>query len=150
MISLQLPSITTSPQTRQWQGGCLCGHIRYQIEGDPLLAAICHCSMCRRAHAAPLVAWAMFSQSQVVFPRSSPSYYASSASAQRGFCPICGTQICFIEESLPDLIDIAIGSLDHPDTLPPTLHYWYSRHLSWAELGDSLPRYPEFPPFPDQ
>jgi len=45
------------------------------------------------------------------------------------------------------VLDIAIGSLDNPETVKPSLHYWHSRHLSWAEFADSLPRHPEFPPF---
>ncbi|HEV8331433.1 MAG TPA: hypothetical protein VGQ22_08445 [Steroidobacteraceae bacterium] len=34
------------------EGGCQCGAIRYRAEGEPLLAALCHCFMCRRAPAA--------------------------------------------------------------------------------------------------
>nr|WP_268244694.1 hypothetical protein [Formosimonas limnophila] len=38
------------------KGGCQCGHIRYQLTGEPLMTALCHCTMCRRATAAPTVA----------------------------------------------------------------------------------------------
>ncbi len=52
------------------EGGCQCGAVRYAITGEPALAAICHCTMCRRAHAAPAVAWAMFQDAQVSFSKS--------------------------------------------------------------------------------
>jgi hypothetical protein len=129
------------------EGGCQCGEVRYEISGDPMMAAICHCSMCRRANAAPVVAWAMYAQEQVRFTKAEPQAYASSPEAQRGFCPRCGTQISFTASFLPGLIDITIGSLDHPEAVPPTLHYWHSKHLGWAEFADSLPRHPELPPF---
>jgi hypothetical protein len=127
------------------EGGCQCGAVRYRAEGEPLLAAICHCSMCRRAHAAPAVAWAMYRQSQVTF-LAQPATYASSADAQRGFCARCGTQVCFTATFLPDLIDLTIGSFDAPESLRPTLHYWDSKRLPWLEIADGLPRHPEFPP----
>ena len=73
--------------------------------------------------------------------------YASSQEAQRGFCAACGTQVSFTASFLPGLIDITIGSLDRPEAIQPTLHYWHSRHLAWAEFADSLPRHPELPPF---
>lgn len=129
------------------EGGCQCGNIRYQISGDPMLAAICHCTMCRRANAAPAVAWAMYAQEQVRFTGEAPQEYASSPEARRGFCPRCGTQISFTARFLPGLIDITIGSLDRPEAVAPTLHYWHSEHLGWVEFADGLPRFPELPPF---
>ena len=129
------------------EGGCQCGDIRYEISGAPMMAAICHCTMCRRANAAPVVAWAMYAQEQVRFIKAEPQTYASSPEAQRGFCPRCGTQISFTASFLPGLIDITIGSLDQPEAVPPTLHYWHSNHLGWAEFADTLPRHAGLPPF---
>lgn len=128
------------------EGGCQCGAIRYRAEGEPIMAAICHCSMCRRAHAAPAVAWVMYQQAQVTFLKERPAEYASSADARRGFCTRCGTQLCFTATFLPGLIDLTIGSLDAPEALAPTLHFWESQRLPWLQVADGLPRYPEFPP----
>jgi hypothetical protein len=129
------------------EGGCQCGAVRYSISGKPVMAAICHCTMCRRAHAAPAVAWAMYQQGQVTFTKAQPKAFASSPEAKRSFCEVCGTQISFTASFLPGLIDITVGSLDNPETVKPTLHYWHSKHLSWAEFADTLPRHPELPPF---
>jgi hypothetical protein len=129
------------------EGGCQCGAIRYHAEGEPLLAALCHCSTCRRAHAAPLVAWAMYPQERVKFQQE-PAQYASSTEARRGFCTRCGTPVCVTATFLPGLIDIPIGSFDSPETLPPMLHYWDSKRLPWLHIKDDLPRFAEFPPKP--
>lgn len=131
------------------EGGCQCGNIRYRIDAEPMMAAICHCNSCRRAHAAPSVAWALFELGQVQFTGPRPKEYAASAEVQRGFCPDCGTPICFRGSYLPGLIDISIGSLDDPESVEPRFHFWYSSHLSWAEYADDLPRHAEFPPFGD-
>ena len=128
------------------EGGCQCGKVRYVITGEPLMIAICHCTTCRRANAAPVVAWAMFSKSQVEFPQAKPSKYSASSEAKRGFCEHCGTQLTFEATYLPGLIDITVGSLDDPESVKPSMHYWHSKHLSWAEFADALPRHPEFPP----
>jgi hypothetical protein len=132
---------------RQLEGGCQCGRVRYRISGEPVLAALCHCTMCRRASAAPAVAWAMFQEPQVVFLQDRPASYASSPAARRGFCPACGTPICFTADFLPGLIDVTIGSLDEPELLAPTLHYWCSKQLPWLHIADDLPKFPELPPF---
>jgi hypothetical protein len=127
-------------------GGCQCGAIRYRVNGEPAMAAICHCSMCRRAHAAPAVAWAMFPEDRFTLAAGTLAVYASSPGAQRCFCARCGTQIVFRADFLPGLIDVAIGSLDRPEAIAPSFHYWDSRRLPWVEFADGLPRYPELPP----
>ena len=130
---------------REYSGGCQCGAVRWRAAGAPLMTAICHCSMCRRANAAPVVAWAMFTQDQVRF-EGEPKVYASSDEGRRGFCAHCGTQISFTADYIPGLIDLTIGSMDEPDALVPQFHYWHSKHLAWVEFADGLPRHPEFPP----
>ena len=128
------------------EGGCQCGAVRYRIRGEPVMAALCHCSMCRRASAAPVVAWAMFEQTRVSFLNGPPASYASSSEARRGFCAKCGTQISFTASFIPGLIDLTIGSLDEPASIAPSFHYWDSKRLPWLVPGDDLPRHPEFPP----
>jgi hypothetical protein len=105
------------------EGGCQCGAVRYTISGEPTMAALCHCTMCRRAHAVPAVAWAMFRDDQIRFIAGLPKSYAASAEGTRGFCAACGTQISFTATYIPALIDIAVGSLDQPEAISPTRHY---------------------------
>lgn len=128
-----------------YQGGCQCGAVRYVASGEPMIVAVCHCTMCRRASAAPSVAWAMFSQDQVQLT-GELKRYASSAEAERSFCPNCGSQIGFTASFLPGLIDVTVGSLDDPEALPPSLHYWGDKQLSWCHYADKLPVFPQFPP----
>jgi hypothetical protein len=120
--------------------------VRYDAIGEPLVVALCHCSMCRRAGAAPAIAWAMYRDEQVRMTGATPAIYASSAEARRSFCSRCGTQISFTADFIPGLVDLTVGSFDHPAELPPTLHYWDSKRLPWVKFADELPRYPEFPP----
>lgn len=112
---------------RSLAGGCQCGAIRYRFSGEPLLAAICHCTMCRRANAAPAVAWAMLQEAQVAFLAGAPTTYASSPGARRGFCAGCGTQISFTADYIRGLVDLTVGSLDQPERIAPTLRYWERR-----------------------
>ncbi len=126
--------------TQKLEGGCQCGAVRYQIIGEPVMTAICHCSICRRASATSSMSWAMFKKHQVTFIKGELAHYTSSPEAERCFCPICSTQICLTASYLPGLIDMTLGSLDRSDAITATLHYWGTRRLPWARFAYSIPK----------
>ena len=57
-------------------GGCHCGAIRYQAEGEVLTHALCHCTDCRRHAGAPMVGWTMYALDAVKVTRGEPKVYA--------------------------------------------------------------------------
>ena len=67
-------------------GGCHCGAIRYQVEGDLIVHALCHCADCRRHAGAPMVGWAMYAEDAVKVTQGEPKIYASSEHGRRHFC----------------------------------------------------------------
>jgi hypothetical protein len=126
-----------------FEGGCLCGAVRYRATGAPRYATSCHCPTCRRASGAPFVAWATFPRGEVVFERGEPAGYESSPGVERTFCRRCGTPLTYRRLDRPDEIDVTIGSLDDPDAIAPTDHTWTRHQLRWLSLRDALPFYPE-------
>ena len=129
------------------EGGCLCGASRYRATGDPYKSSYCHCSWCRKMTGAPIVAWLMYNADQVEFIKGSPQKYASSPGVLQGFCPVCGTPLCW--EGLWDdrrIQMVTIGSLDDPEVYPPTRHAFCHNQISWFEVADNLPRYQQSSP----
>jgi hypothetical protein len=122
-------------------GGCLCGAIRYQISAAPRSADYCHCSMCRRAAGAPVVARLTVANEAFAWTTGEPAVYRSSATAERLFCPKCGTQLALRDE--PDYLDVTLASLDNPEAVRPSYHIWTSSRISWFEIADDLPSYPQ-------
>jgi hypothetical protein len=129
-------------------GRCLCGAITYEASGDPIAVALCHCSMCRRAAGAPVVAWAMFPVEAFAVTSGAPTVNASSPGVERSFCGRCGTQLTWRAEFLPGLVDVTVASFDDPASLPPGMHIWHESRLPWLATADTLPRHPELPPQP--
>ena len=125
-------------------GGCLCGLVRYRLNGPPSKVACCHCQSCRRASGAPYVPWVTFAKKDVEFAATPPARYQSSPKATRGHCVRCGTSLTSEHDEHPDHVDITVATLDEPDTLPPAAHIWVSHKLPWVILNDGLPQYPEW------
>jgi hypothetical protein len=127
-------------------GGCFCGRIRYEADGQPFHMTNCHCTICRRTTGAPFVTWFSVPRSQFRFVLGEPARFRSTRKAMRGFCADCGTQLTFEHEEFADEIDITICSLDDPNALPPEDHTRTSSKLSWIVLADGLPEHAECRP----
>src|SRR5205085_9018245 len=64
-------------------GGCHCGAIRYQVEGELIVHALCHCADCRRHAGAPVVGWAMYAEDALKVTKGTPKIYQSSEHGRR-------------------------------------------------------------------
>jgi hypothetical protein len=123
------------------EGGCLCSSIRFRISGEPMFSSICHCATCRRANAAPTVAWLTFDRGQVEILSGRPCAYRSSQGVVRQFCGICGSQLSYESAERPTTIDITTASLDNPNLFPPTLEVWLEHRVSWQSADQSRAQY---------
>lgn len=116
----------------------------------------CHCSLCRRASGAPVVAWVIFPASAVHFvdPSSLLTDFHSSEAAFRQFCRGCGTQLAFRYQpgrcvpGVVEEVDLTVASLDDPSSVQPTHHIYTSTRIPWFDTSDALPRHSEGRPAP--
>ena len=125
------------------EGGCLCGAVRYRLAGEPVVTFYCHCRMCQRAAGAPVVAWATVRAAAFAWTGAEPRRHRSSAKAERFFCVECGTPLAAQTLAEPDLLDLAVATLDDPADAPPERHDWESSRLPWFDTTDDWPRHKE-------
>ena len=128
-------------------GGCHCGAIRYQIKGDLIVHALCHCSDCRRHAGAPVVGWTMYAEDAVELTKGQPKVYESSEHGRRHFCADCGTGLFYINANiLPGIIDIQSATYDDPNAVPAMVHIQTAERLHWMERAHELPSFDRYPP----
>src|SRR5215470_1470722 len=124
-----------------FEGGCLCGAVRYRATAAPVRGVICHCSMCRKHSGAPVLAFVHFPASEFTWVHGKPARFRSSKFAERGFCVVCGSTLSMHEEVLNDRIQIAVGSLDEPARVHVDDHVWTQEQIAWFDIADKLPRF---------
>jgi hypothetical protein len=123
------------------EGGCLCGKIRYRVEGEVEESAYCHCRTCQRQSGAPVVAWFSVPPAQLRYLQGTPKKYRASDHASREFCGDCGTYLLFREDDATATLGVNTATIDEPQRVPPTFHIWHERHISWFDTNDGFPRY---------
>jgi hypothetical protein len=123
------------------EDGCLCGQVRYRIQGPIDSVVHCHCDMCRRWSGAVAMTWITVPLDRFEIAKGELAAYRSSSRGERRSCPACASQIAFWSSQRPGEIDITLGSLDCPEMYPANAHTWTSARLPWLHLDEHLPAY---------
>jgi len=129
------------PDQPIFEGGCLCGEVRYRATAEPLRGVICHCAMCRRHSGAPALAFVHFPLDAFQWLGAMPSWFQSSSNAACGFCSRCGSTLAMREDVLADRVQVCVGTLDEPSRVRIDDHVWTRSRVSWFDTCDDLPRF---------
>lgn len=131
------------------RGSCLCGEVRYVLDGPALVARHCHCQRCRRArgaaHASNLVVaagdfrWTAGELAVREYKLPEARYFTQA------FCGACGSKVPRVDADR-SIVVIPMGGLDDPPPARPEEHIWVDSRASWHDIHDALPRHAEGPP----
>ena len=126
-------------------GGCLCGNIRYSIDGDIGEANYCHCRDCRRANGSAFNVGVRVEKSTFRCEGRTLSEYAtfgeSGGKITRHFCKVCGSPVFTSSSSNDDVIHVKAGSLDDPNVVAPGFQIWTVSEVSWAKIAPDIPSF---------
>jgi hypothetical protein len=122
------------------EGGCLCGAVRYRIDGRAGRTTSCHCLHCRRSGGAAFLTWARFDLPEFRVVSGTPLGYESRPGVTRQFCGRCGTQLTYRDADEPHIY-VTACSMDDVDGVSPEDHVWCDRMVPWLRIADGLPRY---------
>ena len=129
------------------QGSCLCGAVKFEVQGAFDSFYLCHCQHCQKdsgsAHAANL-----FSQSARLFWHSGAdavtSFTLTGTRHHKSFCKHCGSAVP--NTQITGLLVVPAGSLDTDLDISPTAHIFSSSRAQWDNpnidppVFDRLPR----------
>jgi hypothetical protein len=136
----------TETENRGSTGGCLCGAVRYQYRGDPLITAVCHCRHCQRQGGSAFsVVLAVLTEdyTQTGVTRVFEDRGDSGQAVHRHFCGTCGSPIVSIADAIPGLTIIKAGTLDDPSGVRPTQEAYCGQAWPVVPAFSGTERFPE-------
>jgi hypothetical protein len=129
------------------QGSCLCGAVRFEIDGDFDRFYLCHCEYCRKdtgsAHAANLFAstarleW-LSGQDQV------RTFNVPSTRHYKAFCVNCGSALPRVQRNGQMLV-VPAGSLNTDVPLRPDAHLFIASKANWDDALETVTKFERFP-----
>jgi hypothetical protein len=130
--------------TQHFEGGCLCGSVRYVLTAPPNYVYFCHCRDCQRESGSPFVTDMNVDRASLRITGPLTRYSRtgdSGRSVHRNFCTACGTTLLTEFDVDPDHVSIKACSLDDPSWVKPDRHLFTSRTQPWLEIHDTRARY---------
>lgn len=128
-------------------GSCLCGEIKFEVEGDFENFFLCHCEYCRKdtgsAHAANLFSstaklkWLSGENKAKIFNYKSSGHIKS-------FCSNCGSALPNIQMD-GKLLVVPAGSLDSRVSIKPQGHIYLKSKANWDNDLDKVTKFDKLP-----
>ncbi len=131
-----------------WTGGCLCGEIRYECEGDPASVGLCECTRCQTNSGSIGLIGVVWPKEKVKITgdlKTFEAYITEGQGMWRHFCPTCGTPVSITLDRFPDIRSMMGGTLDDKSRVNPTFVVWHSEGQPWVEIPKALDVYPDYP-----
>ncbi len=121
-------------------GGCLCGAVRFTVDGPLREVVFCHCSQCRRQTGLYYASTNAARADITIAGEAEISWYASSEHGRRGFCRHCGSALfwCYAGE---EEMSIQAGAFDQPSGLTPGYHIFTESKADFYTIGDGLEQF---------
>jgi hypothetical protein len=99
------------------EGGCYCGAVRYEVNGDPIFKGQCHCRECQYiSGGSPNVTMAM-PEAGFAYTKGKPRGFSREdldTPVTREFCADCGTHLLSKAPSLAGTVLLKVGTFDDP------------------------------------
>ncbi len=131
-------------------GGCQCGHLRYEIDAEPVDLYACHCRECQKQSGSAFGISAIFPLAAVRIVAGEPKIWTrptdSGNTTDCYFCPECGSRIMHVGTLDRAVTAIKGGSLDEPLDMSAAKHIWTKRTISGIPVPDGHENWPGEPP----
>jgi hypothetical protein len=101
----------------KFEGGCYCGAVRYQVEGDPLFKGQCHCRECQYIAGGSVNVVMGMPAANFAYTRGAPKAFSRKDlenPVTREFCAECGTHLLAKAPALAGAVLLKVGTLDDP------------------------------------
>lgn len=127
-------------------GSCLCGSVRYAVDGRISPIVLCHCAKCRRSTGSAFHPGAVCRKSRFRWTAGEDAITAwrSESGYERPFCRHCGALVPMFQRD-GEFVVLHAGSLDGDPATRPERHIFVGSKAPWHEITDDLPQSEAYP-----
>ncbi len=125
------------------KGGCACGAVRFEVQGEPIVSGACYCRTCQYVAGGGAAYGMMFRKEALKVTKGEMKCFTvkgdSGADVFRFFCPGCGVHLISYNSNGPEFRAVKAGVLDDPSWFQSQGSIWTSDAQPWHQFDQGLP-----------
>jgi len=131
------------------EGGCYCGAIRFQVEGDPMFKGQCHCRECQYMSGGGPNYVMAFPEAGFAYTKGTPKSFRRTDlenPVTREFCENCGTPMSSRAPGMAGAILLKVGIFDDPSIYPgPEMAIFLCDKQTFQQVPEGIPAFEKGP-----
>ena len=135
--------------TMKFTGGCYCGQVRYEAEGEPLMRGQCHCRECQYISGGSANVIIVMPKSGFQYTSGKPEQFQRSDledGVVREFCGNCGTSLTSNPPGMAEVVIIKVGTMDDPTEFgEPEMAFYCAEKQKFHYLPDGIMTFDRLP-----
>jgi hypothetical protein len=128
------------------EGGCYCGAVRYEAEGEPMLQAQCHCRECQFITGGSPNMFVVMPLEGFKYTKGAPKQFARTdleKPVTREFCAECGTHMVTLPQR--PVAVVKVGTLDNPAQITPQIAIYTIDKQPFHHIPEGMPSFERMP-----
>ena len=130
-------------------GGCFCGALRFEIDGQIWMRGLCLCHTCQKISGGAGNLFIGIETHAFRYTRGEPKRFARPGMTDaptREFCADCGVHVAARSPKAPDGLIVKVGALDDPSAFEgPTLVVWTEEKQAFHHVPAGVPAFARAP-----
>jgi hypothetical protein len=120
-------------------GRCLCGEVTYELTGDAVATAVCHCDRCQRQGGGAFSVNLLVHESQLDIAGALRTFEETgergdAVYVRRRYCGSCGSPIVSELVQTQGMVAVKVGTLDDKSNVQPAVEVWCVDRQPWVDL----------------
>ena len=124
----------------EFTGGCLCGNVRYEVDGDIFRTGNCHCQNCKKTTGSAFATNLFVKMDDFKLTKGEPKQVQhatdSGSTMNKFFCSDCGSPIYGYSDRMSHMRVVKAGSIDDPSFVAPTADIFLAERIPGVALSD--------------
>lgn len=137
-----------SDPSSTYSGGCLCGALRYEASGEPIVSGHCYCKDCRKASGAAFLPFMLFDAGAIRFTGDSLQFRSPAlrgGDATRNSCPRCGSLVFGGVVGVDEDHTVYAGTLDDVSRFHPIVAIFTRDRPEWVTVPTGMVTFETMP-----